>query len=61
MHVIRCRYCHKTMSLAWPATATRGSIMSCDRAAGGCGATCQANGGKTWDWKGGDRCTRRGT
>ena len=55
--MISCKYCGQKMELAWPATqdGSKGAIMSCDRGAGGCGATCQSDGRKTWDWKSGDR------
>lgn len=48
---IHCKYCDTKMNLAWPATDAKGSIMTCDRSSGGCGASCQTDGRKTWDWR----------
>jgi len=52
---LHCSYCGYIMKLAWPApsdpASDKGHIMACDW----CHATCQAVGGKNWDWREGRR------
>lgn len=53
---IHCKYCGHQMNFAWPGTSdgAKGNIMTCDRGEGGCGASCQSDGRKSWDWRDGD-------